>query len=96
MAKEFAKGFYNSTTWIKCREGYIKSVFGLCEKCGKKGHIVHHIVPITVENITNPDITLNWKNLMYLCTSCHNIIHGKKVHKRRAVFDKQGNIINFI
>ena len=96
MSKEFAKDFYSSKAWLKCREGYIKSVFGLCEKCGKKGYIVHHIVPITAENINNPDITLSWNNLMYLCTSCHNIIHGKEMNRRRAVFDEQGNMIGFI
>lgn len=49
MAKEWAKWFYNSTTWKKCREGYIKSVNGLCERCLDKGmivpgKIVHHKV----------------------------------------------------
>ena len=34
MAKDFAKDFYNSKAWLKCREGYIKSVFGQQGECG--------------------------------------------------------------
>ena len=37
MAKEFAKGFYNSKQWKKCREAYIahrKAIDGgMCETC---------------------------------------------------------------
>ena len=29
MAKEYAKAFYNSSAWIKCKNSYIKSVYGL-------------------------------------------------------------------
>jgi len=53
MAKEYAKKFYNTRAWKECREGYIKSVYGLCEKCQKTGHIVHHKKYITPQNINN-------------------------------------------
>ena len=77
MAKEFAKKFYNSKEWIKCRESYIKKVHGLCEHCLKKnkytpGYIVDHIEELTPNNINNPEITLNHDNLQYLCLECHN------------------------
>lgn len=42
MAKEFAKAFYNSKAWKKCKASYIESVHGLCERCEKSGYIVHN------------------------------------------------------
>lgn len=81
----FAKKFYNSKAWKRCREGYINSLNngGMCEHCEKKGKLVHgyildHIEEININNIDNPDITLNWDNLQYLCLSCHN----KKTFKK--------------
>ncbi len=81
MAKEFAKPFYNSKTWKKCREGYIQSVQGLCETCLEKGEIrpgkiLHHKKPLTPKNIDDPFVTLNWNNLVYMCLDCHNEEHG--------------------
>ena len=32
MAKDWARPFYNSKQWRKCREGYKQSVNGLCER----------------------------------------------------------------
>lgn len=77
MAKEFAKAFYRSMAWKKCRRGYIayrQSIDGgLCEECHEEvGYIVHHIEPLTPENINNPDITLNFNNLKYDCKDCHD------------------------
>lgn len=98
MAKEYAKAFYNSTAWIKCKNSYIKSVFGLCERCGKPGYIVHHKKHLTPNNINNPDITLNHDNLEYLCLECHNIEHKFKCERKPITapytrFDLQGNLI---
>ena len=42
MAQEFAAAFYKSAEWRKFREWYIASRFGLCEKCGQPGKILHH------------------------------------------------------
>lgn len=72
MAKEFSKGFYNSKAWKECRAAYIKSVFGLCERCGKLGYIVHHKEKLTPQNINDPGVTLNWGKLEYVCLDCHN------------------------
>lgn len=77
MAREFAKGFYNSKAWKKCREGYIakrKSIDGgLCETCHRRmGYIVHHKTELTPENINDPEIALNFDNLKYDCQVCHN------------------------
>ena len=77
MAKDYAKSFYKSTAWKKCRKSFIGSRRsidgGLCEHCkGRSGYIVDHIVEITPENINNSMVTLNHNNLQYLCLECHN------------------------
>ncbi len=77
MAKEWAKAFYKSTAWLKCRESYITKVYGLCERCSKPGLILHHKTELTPNNINNPDITLNHDKLEYLCLDCHNKEHFK-------------------
>ena len=96
MAKEFSFPFYKSKAWEHCRKSYSKSVGGLCENClakgiVKAGRIVHHIVPLTPQNISNPAITLGWDNLKLLCMDCH-----AEVHNRQNIgykFDEDGNII---
>lgn len=88
---EETKGFYKTAAWLKCREAYIKSVGGLCERClaeGKivPGYIVHHKIHLNSFNVTDPSITLNWDNLEYVCHSCHNAIHfGEKAEKRYSI-----------
>jgi 5-methylcytosine-specific restriction endonuclease McrA len=95
MAKEFAKSFYNSAAWKKTSKAYASSKFYICEKCGHQGYIVHHIIYLTPQNINNPEISLSFKNLMYLCLECHNRIHAKK-DDRVMTFDAEGNLINVI
>lgn len=93
MAKQFAKRFYNSSSWIKTSKAYAASVFNLCEICGKPGYIVHHIIHLTPQNINDPNITLSWHNLKYVCITCHNKIHSKQ-DTRIVQFDADGNVIN--
>ncbi len=90
-----AKRFYKSTAWKKCRESYIASVFGLCERCKKPGKIVHHTVYINAFNINDPNITLNHDLLEYLCQDCHNREHFEKHSPVREglMFDEEGNLI---
>ena len=94
--KEYAAAFYHSTAWQKCREAYISKVGGLCEDCLKQGKIkagliVHHIKPITPENITDPNVTLSFKNLRLVCQDCH----AKEHHPTgmRYKFGPNGEII---
>ena len=77
---KFAAGFYGSEAWKRCRAAYKASKRGLCEDCLKKGLItpgteVHHIRPLTPENLGNPEITLSWDNLALLCEECHDLRH---------------------
>lgn len=74
--KPYASAFYKSADWQKCRAAYISSVGGLCEDCLAKGIVtpglvVHHIDPITPENIRDPNITLSFDNLKLVCQDCH-------------------------
>lgn len=78
MAREFSKKFYNSKAWIKCRESYKQSKFGLCERCGMPGEEVHHKTYLTPNNINDANTTLNWSNLELLCMSCHTKEHMSK------------------
>ncbi len=76
MAREFAEAFYKGTKWRKCRASYIayrRGVDGgLCETCHEKlGKIVHHKIPLTPQNINDPDISLGMSNLKYDCKDCH-------------------------
>lgn len=90
IMKDYARAFYKSKEWQKCRAGYIKSVGGLCERCLKRGlivpgYIVHHICYLTPENIQDTSITLNWDNLEYLCHDCHNKEHFEEKPKRYII-----------
>lgn len=96
MAKQWAKAFYKSSAWSKCREGYIASVFGLCERCQSPGYIVHHKILLTPSNINDTNITLNWEHLEYLCLDCHNKEHhgsGENVLRVGLRFDANGELV---
>ena len=75
--------FYTTRAWRKCREAFLKEKGGLCEICLSKGLIepavhVHHRKPITPENLSDPSITLDTRNLMALCEECHAAQHRTK------------------
>lgn len=103
MAKEFSKKFYKSSAWLNCRASYISERVnidgGMCEHCKKElGYIVHHIEELTPFNINNPEVTLNFNNLEYVCKKCHDNVHnwgrGKKSFTRKGLrFNKDGELI---
>lgn len=95
MSKEFARGFYSSEAWNRCRAAYKKSVGGLCEQCLMSGminpgEIVHHKVPLTPFNVEVPEVTLNWQNLELLCREHHAEMHRKC--KKRYSVDEFGKV----
>lgn len=110
MAKEYAKGFYGSRAWKNCRAAYRAYRGGLCERCLAKGLynagvIVHHKTYIDPENVTDPQILLDWNNLELLCRACHDAEHEVQMHRhtyqqkhrfganaRRWTVDSDGNI----
>ncbi|MGG3888633.1 HNH endonuclease [Metabacillus fastidiosus] len=93
--KEYARKFYKSTAWRKCRNSYFNYRHGLCERCIGPGKIVHHKKYITPENMDDPAITLSFSNLELLCQNCHNREH----HERNSsvveglMFDSNGDLI---
>jgi 5-methylcytosine-specific restriction endonuclease McrA len=97
--REFAKRFYKSSAWQKCRASYIASVHGLCERCTASGmivpgKIVHHKIYLNERNINDASVTLNHEHLEYLCQDCHNIEHMARAPMADGLrFDKEGNII---
>lgn len=60
-------------------------VFAMFGKPSKK---VRHIVNLTPENVSDPNISLNQDNLMLLCTERHNKLHGRFKSKRDYKFAK--------
>jgi len=102
MAKKWAKSFYNSKEWQECRAAYIDLVGGLCERCLEKGkvnpgYIVHHKTYLTPENINDPEVTLNFNELEYLCKECHDEEHGvgasKEALRKGLEFNEFGELV---
>lgn len=93
--KEYAKGFYNSPAWKKCRLGYMKSKSFMCERCGGVAYIVHHKKHISPQNVHDANITLSWSNLEALCQECHNKEHmtNSAVCMEGLKFDETGNLV---
>lgn len=103
MAKEWAKAFYNSKNWIKCRDAYIADRIstdgGVCEECRQQqGYIVHHEITLTPDNINNPNISLSHKHMKYVCKDCHDKYEGHGVGRKKAeplcIFDENGQPIS--
>lgn len=98
MSREFSKAFYDSKAWRSCRKSFIDHRVmidgGLCQICHERlGYIVHHKTELTPQNISDPDIALNWRNLQYVCFECHNKFDGIFVRKSRVIFDEDGNVL---
>jgi 5-methylcytosine-specific restriction endonuclease McrA len=85
--RTFAKKFYNSKAWHKTRQAYAASQHYLCEICKEPGAVVHHKQHLIPHTIANPDITLAWGNLQYLCAECH-----AKAHKAHSLVNNRATI----
>lgn len=105
--RDFAKSFYKSNRWQRMREYIYKRDRGLCQDCLKNGVIkqaeeVHHIIPLTPNNIDDASIALGESNLVSLCRECHHLRH-KGVYKNkkkkwknkssRFIVDENGNVL---
>lgn len=74
----------------------MQSRSGLCEDCLAKGiytpaEIVHHVIPLTPENIKDPTIALSWSNLKAVCRECHAVEHGAR--QKRYKVDQNGRAV---
>ena len=93
--------FYTLQVWRHCRKEFAKSKRLMCERCLANGIIevgskerpleVHHKIPLTAENVNDPEVSLNWNNLELLCKSCHDMERKRK--EKRYRFDEYGNMI---
>lgn len=95
--RDFAKGFYKSQAWKRCRAAYARSVGGLCERCRERGiiragEIVHHRIHVEPETITDPHVLLDWGNLELVCRECHAQLHSSK-EGRRYRLDEMGRVM---
>ena len=87
------ESFYTSWIWRKCRKAFAESKGNLCERCMKRGIIeagskdrpleVHHKIPLTADNVTDPNVALAWSNLELLCKSCHDEERERKAKRWR-------------
>lgn len=96
MARDFAKSFYNSSSWKRVRLIYLQSKHYICERCGSpNARQVHHKEYLTEENINNNNIALNFDNLECLCDICHQNEHNEKTSITRddVEFDDNGQLI---
>ena len=88
------KQFYKSKEWRKVRELVIIRQGGICNRCNKPVEEIHHIIPLTDENYTDPSISLNLDNLEGLCHDCHNEETNPIISIRDDIkFDSYGNLI---
>ena len=89
------EAFYVSWTWRKCRQKFAEKRGHLCERCLAHGIIqpgtkdrpleVHHKIPLTDQNLNDPNVALNWDNLELLCKDCHEKEKGRKQQKRYTI-----------
>ena len=86
--------FYESKEWVKLAKYIRVKYYYVCQSCGKRGVYVHHIIWLTDENVSDPDIAYNEDNLTLLCLDCHNEIHHPTSSIRKDVmFDDDGQLI---
>lgn len=93
------KEFYRTAAWKRARDAYIKMRIavdgGICEVCHQElGFIVHHKIWLTDANCSDPDVSLNLRNLRYECQTCHNkeVDPGREV-PGRVTYGPDGEII---
>lgn len=95
--KEWAASFYNSKAWRNLREVIMARDARLCQDCLRNGIFtpaeeVHHITPLTPQNITDPRVALSGDNLISLCRECHRKRHGEDTTPARYEVDADGRV----
>lgn len=95
MARDFAKGFYQSRSWINTRDYVMSKYHFICQKCkNRPAEIVHHIVWLNASNINDPNISLSEDNLIPVCRECHAGIHeGTHATIDSVCFNEEGDLI---
>lgn len=88
--------FYRTDVWEKIKEKLKTQCGGICQRCGRvmsdwSKLIVHHIIPLTMQNVYDPNISLNENNLEVVCIDCHNAEHNRFGHHEQKVFIVYGS-----
>lgn len=65
-----SKAIYTSKSWMQKRKDIMDKHNGLCNRCGAKATMIHHIKPLTDDGDA-----YNNDNLVPLCWKCHGIMH---------------------
>lgn len=108
MAQDFARHIYNSKAWKgtaknKYKDGIRHMIVVkynyLCAECGQTGDEVHHIIPLTPNNINDYSIVYGADNLILLCFDCHKAKHSKhkkekNILQKNLFFDENGNLLS--
>jgi hypothetical protein len=77
MAHPVVDKVYKTKRWQECRNAYLHTQHGICERCGEPGIIVHHLQELTPNNINDPAIVYGFDNLQLLCWGCHERTKAK-------------------
>ena len=78
MARDFAKGFYNSKKWAHVRAYVLMRDHYRCTRCGSAKDLeVHHIQHLTPSNVNDASVSLATTNLTVLCRECHFREHAR-------------------
>ena len=93
--------FYQSKEWVTLtqiiRADRVNAEgFNICEYCGKPivrqyDCICHHVEYLTEDNVNDLSISLNPANIQLVHHKCHNIMHDKFGHSKRAVYIVYGS-----
>lgn len=99
MARPFSYKFYKSAAWQQCRASFIAERMavdgGMCMRCHREpGYIVHHKIYLEPGNINDPEVSLNFDNLEYVCLSCHSEEHNGSHKHLKCGFDEKGRPID--
>lgn len=95
--RSIEKSFYSTKVWKTCRDAYLMSVNGRCERCLAKGlhvpaRVVHHKVHLNLDNKEDAAVAYNFENLEALCQDCHNAEHFSK--QKRWKVNERGEVIS--
>lgn len=89
--------FYKSKEWKQLKEILMDERLNedgelLCEHCGKPmlhtyDCIPHHYkIPLSLENVNDPNVSLNKDNLMLVHFKCHNVLEKRFCKVERKVY----------
>lgn len=90
--ESWKKKFYFSKQWKECSKSFLESKAYICERCGEAAVLSHHRIYLTAQNVSDYNISLNWKNLEALCLACHNKEHFGESESPRYTVDAYGRV----